>query len=86
MSIWSPSPGGLSVSFVHRRIEDSLGYAFVGIWTEGDLNPHSNILEMKAVQMALIAFRDWIMVESIVLMSDNAAVMTYIKKHGGIIS
>ena len=54
----------------------------VEIWTEEELNLHVNILEMKAVQLALNVFRDWIMGESVVLMSNSATMMAYIKKLG----
>ena len=31
------------------------------VWTEEELDIHMNILEMKAVQLALAIFRDWIL-------------------------
>ena len=46
-----------------------------GVWTKEELDLHVNILEMKAFQLALNLFRDWIMGGSVVLMSDNATVV-----------
>ena len=59
--------------------------AAVGAWTKEELDLHI-ILEMKAVQLALTTFRDQIMGEFMVLMSDNATVVACLKKHGGIVS
>ena len=84
MWIRSPSPGAPSISSVHRRVEDWLGCASAGPNQDRDMNKeelslHINILEMKEVQIALIAFKDWI-IESVVFMSNNATVLAYIKK------
>ena len=45
-----------------------------------------NISEMKVVHLVLDAFRDRIIGENLVLKSDNAMVMVYLKKQGGILS
>ena len=39
-----------------------------------------NILEMKSVQLALDVFQHWIIGESVVLLSNNAIVVAYIRK------
>ena len=57
-----------------------------GVWTEEELNLHINLLEMKSVQLALNAFKDWIMVESVVLMSNNTTIPAYIREPGGTVS
>ena len=68
-----------------RPIGDtSAGPDSSGVWTEHYL--HFNILEMKAVQLALATFRDWIKGESMVLISDNATVVAYIKNQGSTVS
>ena len=55
----------------------------IGVCTKEEINLHINILEMKVIQLALTAFRDQIMGESVDLMSDNATVVAYMKKQGG---
>ena len=41
---------------------------------------------MKAAQLGFNTFHHWIMGESIVLMSDSAALVVYLKRKGGIVS
>ena len=50
------------------------------LWTEEELNLYINILKVNVVQPAVNTFKDWIIGESVVLMSDNATVVAYIKK------
>ena len=47
---------------------------------------HIIVLEMKSVQLALIAFLHSITGENLVLMSDSAAVVAHLKKQGGMVS
>ena len=54
-----------------------------GKWPQEEMSLHINILEMKAVQLALNAILDQLVGESVVLMSGNATVMAYPWKPGG---
>ena len=51
-----------------------------GLWEEKELR--LSVLEMKAVQLALNYYFSKILEESVVLMSDNATVVTYRKNQG----
>ena len=60
-----------SISSVHRRVEDWWGshlqnLTAAGKLTEEELNFIINFFEMKAIKLALNAFRDCIMGESVV--------------------
>ena len=57
-----------------------------GVWTETDQGLHINLLEMRAVLLALQAFQDRLMGHRVVLMSDNTTVVSYINKQGGTVS
>lgn len=54
-----------------------------GSWGEGDTKLHINILEMKAVQIALIKFRQLITNQCVLIKSDNSTVVSYINRQGG---
>ena len=51
-----------------------------GLWTEEELDLHIDFLEVKVVQLTLTTFKVWIEGEPLVLMSDNATVVAYMKK------
>ena len=57
-----------------------------GVWSDDDRNLHINLLEMRAVQLALQAFQDRLMGHRVALMSDNTTVVAYINKQGGTVS
>ena len=57
-----------------------------GVWTGTDRNLHINILEMRAVWLALLAFQERLMGHRVALMSDNTTVVAYINKQGGTVS
>ena len=57
-----------------------------GVWSETDRHLHINLLEMRAVLLALQAFQDRLMGHRVVLMSDNTTVVSYINKQGGTVS
>ena len=57
-----------------------------GKWSPAEKGLHINLLEMKAVLMALHAFQDRLMNHSVGLMSDNTTVVAYVNKQGGTVS
>ena len=57
-----------------------------GRWSQAERDLHINLLEMKAVLMALHAFQDRLMNHSVGLMSDNTTVVAYVNKQGGTVS
>ena len=56
-----------------------------GFWSQKERGASLKVLEIKAVQYALSAFLS-ILGESVVLTSDNATVVTYLKKQGSTVS
>ena len=57
-----------------------------GQWSTRETLLHINHLEMLAVRNALLAFRDQLTGMTVQLMSDNASVVSYIRKQGGTVS
>ena len=57
-----------------------------GVWTEDDQHLHINLLELRAVFLALQAFQNRLMGHRVALMSDNTTVVAYINKQGGTVS
>ena len=57
-----------------------------GVWSETEQNLHINLLEMRAVLLALQAFQERLMGHRVALMSDNTTVVSYINKQGGTVS
>ena len=54
-----------------------------GIWDYLDRNLHINLLEMKAVLLALSHFQEQIRGSSVLIQSDNTTVVAYINRDGG---
>ena len=54
-----------------------------GVWTQDEQNLHMNLLELRAVLLALQTFQDRLMGHRVALMSDNTTVVSYINKQGG---
>ena len=57
-----------------------------GKWSLQESSLQINLLEMKAVLMALHAFQDCLVGHSVGLMSDNTTVVAYVNKQGGTVS
>ena len=55
------------------------------VWSQEECSLHINVLEMKAVNLALAAFLPQLSGQS-VLMSDNTTVVAYLQHHGGMVS
>ena len=60
-----------------------LDHTVAGIWLLKEKDLQINVLEMKAVQLALNAFLTRIAGELVILMRDTATVVIYLKKQGG---
>ncbi|XP_072166762.1 uncharacterized protein [Diadema setosum] len=54
-----------------------------GTWGERDKGQHINVLEMRAIQNALFAFKDRVRRKTVLIKSDNLTVVSYINKQGG---
>ena len=57
-----------------------------GLWTEQERQEHINLLELKAVYLALQAFQHRVAHQSVALMCDNSTVVAYVNKQGGTVS
>ncbi|CAG2229470.1 unnamed protein product [Mytilus edulis] len=59
------------------------GLSVSGVWTPDLLKEHINILEMKAVLLALSHFQSLLQNKSLVLATDNTTVVAYLRNQGG---
>ena len=57
-----------------------------GVWTDEERLLHINLLELKAVFLALQSFRELVIGHRVAVMCDNATVVAYINKQGGTVS
>ena len=55
-----------------------------GLWSHPEWHLHINLLEMKAVLLALQFFKMYCKNNQVLITSENTSVMTYIKTQGGV--
>ena len=54
-----------------------------GLWSDWEKRLHINVLELKAVSMALRDFKDQCQNQTVLVATDNSTVVAYINKQGG---
>ena len=54
-----------------------------GLWSEREKRLHINVLELKAVSLALRDFKDQCQNQTVLVATDNSTVIAYINKQGG---
>ena len=54
-----------------------------GLWSEQEKRLHINVLELKAVSLALRQFKDQCQNQTVLVATDNSTVVAYINKQGG---
>ena len=54
-----------------------------GLWSDREKRLHINILELKAVSLALQRFKDQCQNQTVLVTTDNSTVVAYINKQGG---
>ena len=54
-----------------------------GLWSDQEKKLHINILELKAVSLALRSFKDQCQNQTVLVATDNSTVVAYINKQGG---
>ena len=54
-----------------------------GLWSDGEKRLHINVLELKAVSLALRSFKDQCQNQTVLVAMDNSTVVAYINKQGG---
>ena len=54
-----------------------------GLWSEQEKRLHINVLELKAVSLALRQFKDQCQNQTVLVAKDNSTVVAYINKQGG---
>ena len=57
-----------------------------GVWSEEKSQEHINVQEMRAVELALASFLPQLAGQSVVLISDNASVIAYLRHQGSTVS
>ena len=73
---------------LYRRLKQRLGCSIgatstKGLWSEWEERLHINVLELKAVSMALQRFKDQCQNQTVLVATDNSTVVAYINKQGG---
>ena len=63
-----------------------LDQSALGLWSNQETSLHINILEMKALFLALQPFRETITDQRVTAMCDNSMVVAYVSKQGGTVS
>ena len=53
-----------------------------GLWSDGEKRLHINVLELKAVSLALRSFKDQCQNQTVLVATDNSTVVAYINKRG----
>ena len=54
-----------------------------GLWSDKEKRLHINVLELKAVSLALRSFKDQCQNQTVLVAMDNSTVVAYINKQGG---
>ena len=54
-----------------------------GLWSNKEAQLHINVLELKAVLLALKGFQEHLQGQRVVICSDNSTVVSYLNKEGG---
>ena len=54
-----------------------------GLWSDREKRLHINVLELKAVSLALQSFREQCQNQTVLVAKDNSTVVAYINKQGG---
>ena len=54
-----------------------------GLWSNKEAQLHINVLELKAVLLALKGFQEHLQGQSVLICSDNSTVVSYLNKEGG---
>ena len=54
-----------------------------GLWSDREKRLHINVLELKAVSLALQRFKDQCQKQTVLVATDNSTVVAYINKQGG---
>ena len=54
-----------------------------GLWSDREKRLHINVLELKAVSLALRDFKDQCQHQTVLVATDNSSVVAYINKQGG---
>ena len=54
-----------------------------GLWSDQEKRLHINVLELKAVSLALQDFKDQCQSQTVLVATDNSTVVAYINKQGG---
>ena len=74
---------------LYRRLRRRLGRSLraslytKGLWSDREKRLHINVLELKAVSLALQSFKDQCQNPTVLVSNDNSTVVTYINKQGG---
>ena len=82
------TPSSTRPSTVYRRLKRRLGahlgdYMAKGVWLESERALHINLLELKAVLLALKRFERLCCKQIVLVCTDNTTVVSYINKEGG---
>ena len=75
-------PKDHSIQTLYRRLKRRLGRS-QGLWSDLEKRLHINVLELKAVSLALRNFKDQCQDQTVLVAMDNSTVVAYVNKQGG---
>ena len=86
--MYRPSSQRPQYPTLYRRLKRRLGARLdqsstKGLWSDREKRLHINILELKAVSLAVQSFKDQCQNQTVLVATDNSTVVAYINKQGG---
>ena len=83
-----PSSQRPQYPIIYRRLKQRLGRSLRGnlskdLWSDREKRLHINVLELKAVSLALQRFKDQCQNQTVMVATDNSTAVAYINKQGG---
>ena len=85
---WSYTSSYSQHTGIHRCLPKRLGahlneIVLSGLWSNKEAQLHINVLELKAVLIALKGFQEHLQGQRVLICSDNSTVVSYLNKEGG---
>ena len=68
---------------LYRCLKQRLGHSTKGLWSDREKRLHINVLELKAVSLALQRFKDQCQNQTVLVATDISIAVAYINKQGG---
>ena len=70
----------------HCHLPGSTTALYTAPWSQSECQLHINVLELQAVRLTLLHLEQEILIQTVLIESDNTATVLYINKQGGVVS